>query len=41
VVELASAVYRVASGRIVEHWIQVDRHGIEAQLRANRAADGE
>jgi predicted ester cyclase len=37
VVELASAVYRVANGRIVEYWIQVDRAGTEAQLRANQA----
>ncbi len=32
---LASAVYRVADGRIVEYWIQVDRAGTEAQLRRN------
>jgi len=38
VVELASAVYRVAEGRIVEYWIQIDRQGIDAQLRANREA---
>jgi len=38
VIELASAVYRVADGRIVEYWIQVDRWGTEAQLRANRDA---
>lgn len=38
VVELASAVYRVADGRIVEYWIQVDRQGTEAQLRSNREA---
>lgn len=37
VVELASAVYRVADGRIVEYWIQVDRAGTDAQLRANSA----
>ncbi len=36
VVELASAVYRVVDGRIVEYWIQVDRQGTEAQLRSNR-----
>ena len=36
--ELASAVYRVADGRIVEYWIQVDRTGTEAQLRRNAAA---
>ena len=33
--ELASAVYRVADGRIVEYWIQIDRAGTEAQLRRN------
>jgi hypothetical protein len=32
---LASAVYRVADGRIVEYWIQIDRAGTEAQLRRN------
>jgi predicted ester cyclase len=37
IVELASAVYRVADGRIVEYWIQVDRAGTDAQLRANAA----
>jgi predicted ester cyclase len=36
VVELASAVYRVVDGRIVEYWIQVDRLGTDAQLRGNR-----
>jgi len=38
VVEIASAVYRVVDGRIVEYWIQVDRFGTDAQLRANRLA---
>ena len=38
VVELASAVYRVQAGRIVEYWIQVDRLGTEAQLQANDQA---
>ena len=38
VIELASAVYRVEDGRIVEYWIQVDRLGTEAQLRANEQA---
>jgi predicted ester cyclase len=38
VVEVASAVYRVQDGRIVEYWIQVDRLGTEAQLRANEQA---
>ena len=35
VVEVASAVYRVEAGRIAEYWIQIDRAGIEAQLRRN------
>ncbi len=35
VVEFASAVYRVEGGRIAEYWIQVDRAGVEAQLRRN------
>jgi predicted ester cyclase len=35
VVEVASAVYRVEDGAIVEYWIQIDRFGIEAQLRRN------
>lgn len=36
-VEVASAVYRVADGRIVEYWIQVDQQGLLSQLA--RAAD--
>lgn len=35
--EYASAVYRVANGRIVEYWIQVDRLGLQRQLEANSA----
>jgi predicted ester cyclase len=38
VVEVASAVYRVESGRIVEYWIQVDRLGTELQLRENESS---
>lgn len=30
--EIASAVYRVQDGRIVEYWIQTDRHGLAQQL---------
>ncbi|MFB7341634.1 ester cyclase [Streptomyces hydrogenans] len=30
---MTSAVYRVEDGLIVEYWIQIDRQGIEAQLR--------
>lgn len=36
VIELASAVYRVEDGRIVEYWIQIDRAGIIAQFERNR-----
>jgi predicted ester cyclase len=32
VTQLTSAVYRVADGLIVEYWIQIDRHGLRAQL---------
>ncbi|WP_369902231.1 ester cyclase [Bacillus manliponensis] len=35
VIELASAVYRVEDGKIVEYWIQIDRAGITAQLEKN------
>ena len=31
-VEIASAVYRVAEGRIAEYWIQIDREGLRTQL---------
>ncbi len=34
-VELASAVYRLENGRIVEYWIQIDRLGFERQLQHN------
>jgi predicted ester cyclase len=32
-VEIASAVYRLENGRIAEYWIQIDRLGLEAQLK--------
>ncbi|MFG3703403.1 ester cyclase [Micromonospora sp. NPDC047670] len=32
VTQLTSAVYRVVDGLIVEYWIQIDRHGLRAQL---------
>ncbi|MEO6171769.1 MAG: ester cyclase [Arenimonas sp.] len=35
VIEIASAVYRVADGKIAEYWIQIDRKGIEAQFESN------
>ncbi|WP_342571869.1 ester cyclase [Paenibacillus sp. FSL R5-0749] len=37
VIEIASAVYRVANERIAEYWIQIDRLGIEKQLERNRS----
>ncbi|ENQ3107791.1 ester cyclase [Bacillus cereus] len=36
IIELASAVYRVEGGKIVEYWIQIDRTGITAQLERNK-----
>ncbi len=38
VTDIASAVYRVRDGRIVEYWIQADRKGLEIQVR--RAVEG-
>lgn len=35
VIELASAVYRIDHNRIVEYWIQIDRHGILEQMKKN------
>lgn len=32
--QIASAVYRLEDDRIVEYWIQIDRHGLRAQLLA-------
>jgi predicted ester cyclase len=34
-VDVGSAVYRVAEGRVAEYWIQLDRLGLERQLRAD------
>lgn len=34
-IEIASAVYRVESGRIAEYWMQIDRAGMELQLQRN------
>lgn len=31
--EIASAVYRLKDGKIVEYWIQIDRLGFEKQLQ--------
>ena len=33
--EIASAVYRLENGKIVEYWIQIDRLGFEKQLQSN------
>jgi predicted ester cyclase len=35
--EIASAVYRLDNNKIVEYWIQIDRHGFEKQLQQNHA----
>ncbi|MGO4494287.1 ester cyclase [Paenibacillus sp. 2RAB27] len=35
IIEIASAVYRVEHGKIIEYWIQIDREGIRAQLVRN------
>lgn len=31
IIEIASAVYLVVDGKIVEYWIQIDRKGVELQ----------
>jgi predicted ester cyclase len=36
-VEVGSAVYRVARGRIEEYWVQLDRAGLRAQLEEAKA----
>ncbi|WP_247236513.1 ester cyclase [Telluribacter sp. SYSU D00476] len=36
-VEIASATYRLEGGKIVEYWIQVDRYGMEEQLKRHAA----
>ncbi|SDT57217.1 reactive intermediate/imine deaminase [Mucilaginibacter mallensis] len=35
VTEIGSAVYRVAGGKIVEYWVQIDRKGTEIQQQNN------
>lgn len=40
VIEIASAVYRVQDGKIVEYWIQIDRKGIESQVATNARSTG-
>ncbi len=39
VVEIASAVYRVADSKIVEYWIQIDRKGVDVQMEQNATND--
>lgn len=36
IIQLASAIYRVQDGKIVEYWIQIDRAGIRSQLVTNK-----
>lgn len=35
-IECTSAVYRIENKKIVEYWIQMDRHGFDLQLKANK-----
>lgn len=37
VIEIASAVYRIEEEKIAEYWIQIDRAGIENQLKRNKS----
>ncbi|MGF0469923.1 ester cyclase [Lysinibacillus fusiformis] len=37
VIEIASAVYRIENGKIAEYTIQIDRAGIENQLKRNQS----
>ncbi|GLC88928.1 ester cyclase [Lysinibacillus piscis] len=37
IIEIASAVYRIKDGKIAEYWIQIDRAGIENQLKRNQS----
>lgn len=34
-VEIASCVYRLKEGKIIEYWMQIDRLGMEKQLQQN------
>lgn len=36
VIELASATYRIEDEKISEYWIQIDRSGIQKQLKSNK-----
>ena len=33
--EIASCVYRLENGKIIEYWIQIDRLGLDKQLQQN------
>lgn len=33
IIQITSVVYLVESGKIAEYWIQIDRKGIESQLK--------
>jgi predicted ester cyclase len=37
--EIASCVYRLAGGKIVEYWVQADRLGFEKQLELNKTKE--
>lgn len=39
IIEIASAVYRIEDERIAEYWIQIDRSGIESQLKRNNKSN--
>lgn len=36
IIQMASAVYRIADGKISEYWIQIDSLGIQSQLDCNK-----
>lgn len=38
-IEIASCVYRLRGGKIVEYWIQIDRLGLDKQLLRNKKAE--
>jgi len=35
ITEIASCVYRIKNGKIIEYWIQIDRLGFDKQLQQN------
>jgi predicted ester cyclase len=36
ITEIASCVYRLENGKIIEYWIQIDRLGFDKQFQQNR-----